>query len=106
MKKLLALLNKQPKIAQAEENHVGDGNNSVETENTAEFVDSPKKRISKKKLGVIGASIAIVAIIIVILLIPSKFDRVKNECVHIAGSVASSDNVIIFCNLSSSVLIS
>lgn len=32
------------------------------------------------------------AIVIVILLIPSKFDRVENECVHIAGSVASGNN--------------
>ena len=92
MKKLLALLNKQSKVAQAEENHVEDGNNPAETENTAEIVDIPQKKISKKKLGVIGAAVAIVAIVIVILLIPSKFDRVMNKCVHIAGSVASGNN--------------
>ena len=49
MKKLLALLNKQSKVAQAEENHVEDGNNPAETENTAEIVDIPQKKISKKK---------------------------------------------------------
>lgn len=92
MEKLLALLNKLSKALQAKGNHVEDGSNPAEPENTAEIVDKPQKKLSKKKLGVIGAAVAIVAIVIVILLIPSKFDRVKNECVHIAGSVASGNN--------------
>ena len=87
MEKLLALLNKLSKTLQAKGNHVEDGSNPAEPENTADIVDKPQK-----KLGVIGAAVAIVAIVIVILLIPSKFDRVKNECVHIAGSVASGNN--------------
>lgn len=87
MEKLLALLNKLSKTLQAKGNHVEDGSNPAEPENTAEIVDKPQK-----KLGVIGAAVAIVAIVIVILLIPSKFDRVKNECVHIAGSVAFGNN--------------
>ncbi len=92
MEKLLALLNKLSKTLQAKGNHVEDGSNPAEPENTAEIVDKPQKKLSKKKLGVIGAAVAIVAIVIVILLIPSKFDRVENECVHIAGSVASGNN--------------
>ena len=92
MEKLLALLNKLSKALQAKGNHVEDGSNPAEPENTAEIVDKPQKKLSKKKLGVIGAAVAIVAIVIVILLIPSKFDRVENECVHIAGSVASGNN--------------
>lgn len=92
MKKLLALLNKQSKTAQTEENHVEDGNNPAETENNAEIVGMPQKKLSKKKLGVIGAIAVIVAIVIVVLLIPSKFDRVKSQCVHIAGSVSSGKN--------------
>lgn len=87
MEKLLALLNKLSKTLQAKGNHVEDGSNPAEPENTAEIVDKPQK-----KLGVIGAAVAIVAIVIVILLIPSKFDRVENKCVHIAGSVASGNN--------------
>ena len=89
MEKLLALLNKLSKTLQAKGNHVEDGSNPAEPENTAEIVDKPQKKLSKKKLGVIGAAVAIV---IVILLIPSKFDRVENKCVHIAGSVASGNN--------------
>lgn len=92
MEKLLALLNKLSKTLQAKGNHVEDGSNPAEPKNTAEIVDKPQKKLSKKKLGVIGAAVAIVAIVIVILLIPSKFDRVENECVHIAGSVATGNN--------------
>ncbi len=92
MEKLLALLNKLSKALQAKGNHVEDGSNPAEPENTAEIVDKHQKKLSKKKLGVIGAAVAIVAIVIVILLIPSKFDRVENECVHIAGSVATGNN--------------
>ena len=56
---------------------------SIDAENT------PKKKISKKKLGIIGAIVAVIVIVAVIALMPSKFDKVKNECVHIAGSIAS-----------------
>ena len=56
---------------------------SIDVENT------PKKKISKKKLGIIGAIVAAIVIVAVVVLMPSKFDKVKNECVHIAGSIAS-----------------
>ena len=94
MKKLLALLNKQSKTAQTEENHVEDVNNPTETatESTAEIGDIPKKMFSKKKIGIIGAVVAIIVIVIAVTLIPSKFDRVKSQCVHIAGSVSSGKN--------------
>ncbi len=94
MKKILALLNKQSKIAQVEENHIEDVNNPTETatESTAEIGDIPKKMFSKKKIGIIGAVVAIIAIVIAVTLLPSKFDRVENECVHIAGSVATGNN--------------
>ncbi len=89
MGKLLALFNKLSKTLQAKGNHVEDGSLPAETENTA---DMPQRKLSKKKLGVIGAAVAIAAIVIVVLLIPSKFDRVKDECVHIAGSLSSGKN--------------
>ena len=94
MKKLLALLNKQSKTAQTEENHVEDVNNPTETatESTAEIGDIPPKVFSKKKIGIIGAVVAILVIVIAVTLIPSKFERVESECVHIAGSVASGNN--------------
>ena len=46
-----------------------------------------KKKISKTKLGIIGAIAAIVIIALVIALAPSEFDKVESECVHIAGIV-------------------
>ena len=54
MEKLLALLNKLSKTLQAKGNHVEDGSNPAEPENTAEIVDKHQKKLSKKKLGVIG----------------------------------------------------
>ena len=60
---------------------------------TTEVSDAPvatKTKMSKKKLAIIGAAaVAIVAIALVIL-IPSKFERVKSECVQIAGRVTGS----------------
>jgi hypothetical protein len=40
-------------------------------------------------LSAIIAAIVVAAAIITIALIPSKFDKVKNECVHIAGQISS-----------------
>ena len=51
MEKLLALLNKLSKTLQAKGNHVEDGSNPAEPENTAEIVDKPQKKLSKKKFS-------------------------------------------------------
>lgn len=60
--------------------------NSNETETPA----VTKPQMSKKKLGIIAvAAVAVIAIALVIF-IPSKLERVKNECVHIAGRVSGS----------------
>ena len=48
---------------------------------------SKKKLTKKKRIILIG--VAIVAIIIGISLIPSKFETVQNKCVKIAGSIAT-----------------
>lgn len=92
MKNILSQLNNQSQTTQAEENHIEDVNTPTATENTDGIGDMPKKKFSKKKIGIIGAVVAIVAIIIAVSLIPSKFDRVTSECVHIAGFAATGDN--------------
>lgn len=51
-----------------------------------------KKKLSKKQLGIIGAIAAVIVIVIAITLIPSKFIKVKNECVHIAGQAGTGKN--------------
>lgn len=46
----------------------------------------------KKKLAIIGgivAALAIVAVVAIVLFVPSKFDRVKKECKEIAGSISA-----------------
>lgn len=57
---------------------------------TKEETKKPKK-LSKKKLIILGsvAIVAVVAVVITLLLIPSHFERVKDEAVEIAGQVSS-----------------
>ena len=61
-----------------------------ETSKNMETGDVPKKKLSKKLIYVIGAATAvlIIAVIVAILATPSKFERVRKECVHIAGIVS------------------
>ncbi len=61
-----------------------------ETSKNMETGDVPKKKLSKKPIYVIGAAAAvlIIAVIVAILATPSKFERVRKECVHIAGIVS------------------
>lgn len=61
-------------------------------ENGAESTLATKHKLSKKKLIVIAAAAVAVIAIAVALLIPSKFERVKSECVQIAGRVVGSGN--------------
>ena len=61
----------------------------VASEVATDAQKTPKKKLSKKKLGIIGAIAVVIAIVAVIVFMPSKFDKVENECVHIAGSIAS-----------------
>ena len=48
--------------------------------------------MSKKKLAIIGAIVAVVAIVMAVVFIPSEFERVKNECKNIAGQVSTGKN--------------
>lgn len=52
--------------------------------------EAAKPKFTKKKLMIIGGAAVAVAVIAIALLIPSKFERVKTECVHIAGMVSGS----------------
>jgi len=59
----------------------------------SEVGEAQKKKISKKTWVIIGGILAIIVIaIIIIAFIPSKFDKVKNECVQIAGQLSSGKN--------------
>lgn len=98
-------LNEREKQVIQEEQLQADVNSTEgEKAETAETVSTPeavtpevatdaqktkKKKLSKKKLGIIGAIAIVIAIVAVIALMPSKFEKVENECVHIAGSIAS-----------------
>lgn len=64
------------------------------TEVAADTPATAKHKSTKKKIIIAAAVIAIVAIALVFL-IPSKFERVKSECVHIAGMVAGSGDYFI-----------
>ena len=60
---------------------------------TTEVLDTPvanKPKMSKKKLAIIAAAAVAVIAIALIIFIPSKFERVKSECVQIAGIVTGS----------------
>ena len=54
-------------------------------------IEKPSKKhlFTKKKLLVLGVILAVVAILAVILLIPSHFERVKDNAAEIAGQISS-----------------
>lgn len=45
--------------------------------------------LTKKKIAIIGGVLLVAIIVLVIALIPSKFEKVKNECVKIAGQAGT-----------------
>lgn len=61
--------------------------------NTSENEVLTQKPISKgpkkKNLLILGGILVIIAVVVAIIFIPSKFERVKNEAVEIAGQVSS-----------------
>ena len=77
------------KIETAEEVSTPD---AVTSDDATDTQKASKKKLSKKQLGIIGAIAAVIVIVVAIVLIPSKFERVKNECVHIAGQAGTGKN--------------
>lgn len=65
---------------------------TVTTEVETDEQKTPKEKMSKKKLGIIVAIAAILVIALAIVLIPSKFKRVENECLRIAGQIGTGKN--------------
>lgn len=63
--------------------------NPMENSDTAEDAATGKPIMGKKKLAIIAVAVVVVAIALIIF-IPSKFERVSRECVHIAGMVTGS----------------
>ncbi|PWJ71571.1 hypothetical protein B0O40_1443 [Ruminococcaceae bacterium R-25] len=65
---------------------------STDTISTGADVVATKKKVSKKKLGIIigiVGFVAVIAIVLVIVLIPSEFDKVKKECVEIGSGTVT-----------------
>lgn len=54
--------------------------------------ETTKKKISKKKLTIIVAISVVAVLILAIVLIPSKFERIENKCVQIAGQAGTGKN--------------
>ena len=61
-------------------------NNS--TVGNTEEKTTKKTKFTKKKLIIIGGIIIAVVILALIIFIPSEFERVKNDCVQIAGQIS------------------
>lgn len=62
----------------------------LENENAVDTNRTPKHKLSKKALvAIIAAAVAVIAIA-VILLVPSKLERVQHECTQIAGMTTGS----------------
>ncbi len=85
--------NEQAETPQAPAAVAEEGNTSQEiaapAEETGKKGPAPKKKLSKKKLAILGAIAVVVLIVAAIIFIPTKFERVQDECVHIAGSIAT-----------------
>lgn len=70
--------------------------NDISIATTPEIVDTAdtsatsKPKATKKKVVIIAAAVVAIIAIALIFLIPSKFERVKNECVQIAGMITGS----------------
>ncbi len=60
--------------------------------NDAGTENAPKKKLSKEKLIIIGAAAVVLAIVLAIILIPSKFKRVENKCFKIVGMMQTGKN--------------
>ena len=63
---------------------------ALETMDTINTTETVNPKHPKKKIAIIAAAAIAIISIAIILLVPSKFERVKNECVHIAGMVTGS----------------
>lgn len=63
--------------------------NDTTAENTEEKA-TRKFEFTKKNLMIIGGIVIAVVILALVILIPSKFERVRSECLQIAGMVSGS----------------
>ena len=53
---------------------------------------TPKKKSKKKRIAAIVAIIIVAAVAITVAVYPFKFEKVKNECVQMAGQAATGRN--------------
>ena len=63
--------------------------NSTSVENTEKKL-TKKLKFPKNKLIIIGGIVIAAVILALVIFVPSKFERVKSECVQIAGMVTGS----------------
>ena len=79
------LLNNTPEVQAPEINQPEDS--------TAVITDAPvsaSSKFTKKKIAIIAAAAVAVIAVALVFLIPSKFEKVRRECVQIAGTVTGS----------------
>ena len=84
-------INEQEKqLTETPENQIAE-KNIPEIENTPDNREKIKNLLANKKIIIASIAVVVIAIALVIL-IPSKFERVKNECLQISGSILGSGN--------------
>lgn len=74
----------------------------VDTSSEPNVIETPeviKPKPSKKILAIIAAGVIAVIAIALIFFVPSKFDKVRSECVQIAGMVTGSGDYFIIDTL-------
>ena len=75
--------------------------NSDPVVDTPEMASGPevpptkKVKLSKEMLAIIGAAAIAVILLVVLISRPSKFEKVKSECMHITGSLPGSTKGIV-----------
>ena len=73
-------------------NKIGESAEVVNVVPTIESAPVEKPKSSKKKLAIIGGVAVVIIAIALIIFIPSKFERVKDECLDITGIISGSGN--------------
>lgn len=66
--------------------------NASETVSMSDAPTAKKRKLSKKIVVAIGVGIIAIVAIVFLAIRPSEFEKVKSECVHIAGGVTGSDD--------------
>lgn len=78
---------------ETQETLTSENSSPVDTSSEPRVIDTPeatKPKPSKKKLAAVVIAVLSLIAIALIIFVPSKFDRVRSECLHIVGRVNGS----------------